>query len=402
MACVQRSIFFPFLTLALVSCGQAGFHKVEFQPISNSHASEIKDNQNEHHHTFANDNESDIDHTSIGTSTIQKIPQTVIAQDKTIEGGCTFIKRAHHKTECGPQAHQIECGNILMKHFRTEIDSSHNIKFGGNAAKWILSISNSTGAGNTKMPVKMYDAHNLERTNDGGYILPLQSLVTKGNDWSPAGDAFASDLKVTLRSATADGVVFGRECSVTFQLISPLVLDFSTSQGSLETLSASKSQVSFDLDRDGVKTQTGWILPTSSFLAYDRNQNGIIDHGGELFGNHTQTSNSNTTFENGFDALKTFDSNFDNIIDSSDAMFSKLLLWTDHNMDGISQKSELEFLADREVSKISLTYSTNFISSNLLFDNVIPFSAKFWGPKFCGEKGCNIHDVFFSTSSSSN
>lgn len=43
----------------------------------------------------------------------------------------------------------------------------------------------------------------------------------------------------------------------------------------------------FDSDGDGVKNRTGWISPDDGFLVFDRNGDGLINDGGELFGNNT-------------------------------------------------------------------------------------------------------------------
>ena len=51
--------------------------------------------------------------------------------------------------------------------------------------------------------------------------------------------------------------------------------------------------VNFDMDNNGFKEATGWISKDDAFLAYDKNGNGIIDNGNELFGNHMV---SNTTY----------------------------------------------------------------------------------------------------------
>ncbi len=86
------------------------------------------------------------------------------------------------------------------------------------------------------------------------------------------------------------------------------------------------------------------------FLARDLNGNGLIDNGGELFGNLTHSS--------GFAALEELDSNDDGQIDRRDTAFNSLLLWNDANGDGISQAAELSRLVDYrsslQVTSISL------------------------------------------------
>jgi Ca2+-binding RTX toxin-like protein len=85
-----------------------------------------------------------------------------------------------------------------------------------------------------------------------------------------------------------------------------------------------------------------------AWLVLDRNGNGSIDSGRELFGVDTLVTNTDGTTRNatsGLDALRSLDSSGDGLFDAHDAMFGSVRLWQDLNGDGISQSNELSTLA---------------------------------------------------------
>jgi hypothetical protein len=132
----------------------------------------------------------------------------------------------------------------------------------------------------------------------------------------------------------------------------PLALDLDGD--GIETIGLRHGKpILFDHDGDGIKTGTGWLKSDDAWLVLDRNGNGTIDSGRELFGVETLKSNSKLATD-GFDALRDMDSNTDEKIDQSDVVFDQLRLWRDSNQDGISQIGELSTLNTNGITSIGL------------------------------------------------
>lgn len=140
---------------------------------------------------------------------------------------------------------------------------------------------------------------------------------------------------------------------------SPILID---TTGAGITLTRPEFGPQFDLRGAGVKSVVSWTgfqERSVGFLALDRNGNGTIDDGTELFGNFTAQPDSPN--KNGFAALAEFDKpenggNGDGVISSLDAVWPKLRIWIDYNHNGVSEPDELKPLSFYHIEALDLNY----------------------------------------------
>lgn len=121
--------------------------------------------------------------------------------------------------------------------------------------------------------------------------------------------------------------------------IDPLVINYHEDVNPFENLSDLKFE--FDLDNDGKDDLIPLLKKGAGFLALDRNSNGKIDNGTELFG---------TESGNGFKDLSVFDKDKNNWIDENDEIFSKLKVWQKDD----SNEPKLVSLLDLNIGAIYL------------------------------------------------
>ncbi len=156
---------------------------------------------------------------------------------------------------------------------------------------------------------------------------------------------FAGEEMNVQMNISAEGTITFQEISVQqMQTMDPLVLDL---DGDGVEVSTAAEGVEFDLDGDGVKEQAAFATGDDAFLVLDRNGNGMIDDGRELFGDQNGAAN-------GLAELAKFDDNHDGRIDAQDSIYNDLQLYSDRNADGISQNSELISLAEAGIESIDL------------------------------------------------
>lgn len=171
---------------------------------------------------------------------------------------------------------------------------------------------------------------------------------------------------------------------------SPIVLDLN---GDGVQTTNIKNGVSFDIFGVGKQVTTGWVSANDGLLVLDRNKDGTINGGAELFGQGT-TLFTGQKAANGYMALSEIDSNNDHVINSSDVEFNSLKVWVDSNSDGVSQSNELSSLTSMGITNLDIDPTTTTEVNN---GNMIGIVSNFT------TKDGSVHkmaDVWFETDNS--
>ncbi|MBI2412781.1 MAG: hypothetical protein HYV24_06190 [Deltaproteobacteria bacterium] len=183
--------------------------------------------------------------------------------------------------------------------------------------------------------------------------------ATDGRDgWGLEYDSRAIHAEIEETSFSAEGVIRtadGQELSFSLELtmqrasiteetvnlragdarrVDPLVINFGGRAAELTSM-----KFAFDLDSDGGEENISFAAPGSGFLAIDKNGDGRVNNGSELFG---------PSSGNGFKELSAYDTDKNSWIDENDAVFNDLFVWT---------KDALKPLKEQGVGAIYLGYA---------------------------------------------
>ena len=120
--------------------------------------------------------------------------------------------------------------------------------------------------------------------------------------------------------------------------VDPLVLNFTGTAAQL-----TDQRFSFDLDSDGKSDQINGLKGGSGFLVFDRNNDGKINNGREMFG---------PTSGNGFSELSELDDDHNGWIDENDSAYNKLKIW----QGAENGSGQLHSLADAGIGTISISH----------------------------------------------
>lgn len=211
--------------------------------------------------------------------------------------------------------------------------------------------------------VSQTDIDNLCKDNNDTQIMPVQNFRIRMLNYSQETyyeERESVDFSTTGTVKTADGREISFQVNVgmsrefkqyykedlnfaAFKMCDPLVINLDTDVASL-----SDQTFYFDIDADGEEDEISGLNRGSGYLALDRNGDGVINDGSELFG---------TKSGNGFEDLAAFDEDGNGWIDENDSIWSKLKIWTkDENGNDL-----LYSLTEKDIGAICLNnVSTDF------------------------------------------
>lgn len=210
-------------------------------------------------------------------------------------------------------------------------------------------------SGNTKVSAADQDEYDaiMKEYNDALYDYDTLLKTTLGEDYlEKLGEYYGEDTEYSeqLTRLIQDENGNYEDASNAQPPRDPLIIDLGKKGIDLCTLGEG---VNFDLDNNGFAEKTAWIGKEDGFLALDRNGNGRIDNGGELFGDQVDMGNGKKS-SSGFEALNLLDDDENKIIDKDDKAFKRLQIWVDSDHNGKSESSELKSLEFYSIKEIHL------------------------------------------------
>ncbi|MEE9667983.1 hypothetical protein V4849_04870 [Kluyvera ascorbata] len=147
----------------------------------------------------------------------------------------------------------------------------------------------------------------------------------------------------------------GPDISIPENTTSPVILDLDGD--GIETRSL-QDGIFFDHDGNHFAENTGWVSADDGLLVIDKDGNGKIDSGNELFGNNTVLSNGSLA-ANGYEALQELDTNGDGTLNSRDEAWQQLQVWQDRNGNARVDDGELMSLSEAGIAAIDTDYKNS-------------------------------------------
>ncbi|MBO6769993.1 MULTISPECIES: hypothetical protein [unclassified Thalassospira] len=214
-----------------------------------------------------------------------------------------------------------------------------NAMTGGAPEDMAVSGANGSGRAISAQELSLNISNGANQINLGALSVSSQRVEIDISAFEAKFSRIGGQANVSISEFKAHIEMVRIEIAQIFQQ-DPLILDL---DGNGIDITSLKDGQLFDIDGDGTLDQTAWIKGADALLALDRNGDGEINDGRELFGDQHGA-------KDGFAELSKFDDNLDGLIDQQDGVFSSLVLL---RADGSQQG-----LADAGIKSISLAMVT--------------------------------------------
>lgn len=212
----------------------------------------------------------------------------------------------------------------------------------GQNASQVVNGSASTGTGGTTW---------IKHVVKSSFVAEVENTAFSTNGVARTADGREISFNVELEMSRSFMAVNESYVQSIEILRDPLVINLGS-----EVASLSDQKFYFDIDADGKMDEISYLEGNSGFLALDKNNDGEINDGSELFG---------TKSGDGFKDLAMYDEDGNGWIDEADSVFDNLKIWT-KNSDGTDS---LIAIGKAGVGAIYLGSATTQFSINSLDDN---------------------------------
>lgn len=351
----MRYLLFVLAIFSLSACNKVAFSTPKTLAMKQS---TITPTNGEHHHdggtTTTTNNGGDKNPTASSTPNPgipivgNQIPISRLCSDsQSIKLGANIhsassLELTVYKSS-GENATSVVCTNTNTAQLKSDLEAGHITMCAGlTDGNYTVSI---LANGSTELVVGA--GRNTFSINGGNENANIQILVDTNPNANQALGALLDHDPNIVCDANA----------------SPLYVDFRRSSEDVDFLSSPQNGVMFDiLGANGSpayhKSQISWF-EKGKFALLTLPKAGDVDNIDQLFGNNTLGDDGEFA-DNGFLALAKYDDNHDGVIDSKDAVYSKLRLWFDVDRDAKAEKRELKTLAEMKVVAIDLDYDPNY------------------------------------------
>ena len=214
-----------------------------------------------------------------------------------------------------------------------------NAMTGGSLEDVALSGANGSGATITAKELALNVSGSTPQIDVSAFRVMSQRIEIDLTQIESRFSSIGSTANISISKFRAQIDLIRIDIAQAFQQ-DPLILDL---DGNGIDITSLQDGQQFDIDGDGTIDQTAWIRGNDALLALDRNKDGKINNGTELFGDQNGAAD-------GFAELAKFDDNQDGKIDANDVVFSALIL--------LRANGEQATLMDEGITSISLSMIT--------------------------------------------